>query len=90
MFLSCIAEMAQVYLINSDVDNTHRAKLLQERSLEALVTRGPREYWQIHHVWLERYVLNLFVRAIYMITHLYLFFDMQVEVGWAFTFHASS
>jgi len=50
--------MEQVYLISPDVDENHRAKILQERSLEPLITRGPREYWQIHPAWEERYMPN--------------------------------
>ena len=57
--------MEQVYLISPDVDHNHRAKILQERSLEPLVTRGPRENWMIHPAWQERYVFNVLVRVIY-------------------------
>ena len=49
-----IAEMEQVYLISPDVDNTHRAKVLQEPSLDPLLTHGPREHWQIHPQWEDR------------------------------------
>ena len=49
-----IAEMEQVYLISPDVDNTHRAKVLSERTLDPLLTRGPREHWQIHPQWEDR------------------------------------
>jgi len=64
-FIICIAEMEEVYLISPDVDQNHRANILQQRRLEPLVTRGPRENWRIHPAWEERYVFNLLVRVIY-------------------------
>ena len=60
--------MEQVYLIRPDVDNTHRAKILSERTLDPLLTRGPREHWQIHPQWEDRLLIYLSVSHIICIS----------------------
>ena len=59
MYVLNFAGMERVYLLNEAVDRTHRGRILQERRLETLITRGPRENWQIHPAWVDRYVFKL-------------------------------
>ena len=59
LYVLNFAGMERVYLIKDAVDKKHRARILQERRLETLITRGPRENWQIHPAWVDRYVFKL-------------------------------
>jgi hypothetical protein len=48
-------------LLSADIDSQHRAARLEAgHPIEPLVTRTPKQNWQIHPAWVPRYVLYFF------------------------------
>ena len=80
-----------MWLLSSDIDTKHRAKKWEEGFLDPLLTRTQKENWQIHPGWVQRYIFIPTRQVCRKHTRTKLLFiaDMQVEMGWAFTFRAS-
>ena len=85
------ADMAGRSLLNPLIDSKHRAAVLEESPgiLYPLVTRVANANWQLHPDWLDRYNILPACGNIYGLSKMCCYVQMQVEVGWAFTFRAS-